>query len=136
MDLDYEKIRKERNEDNYFCKANGIFITELKKGHCVVETDIDETKINPIGTVHGGLLFTMADTCAGAAASTYGHWVTTVTGDINYLRAGKNTKHLRAESREVKVGKTLIVNDVDIYDENRTHLAHGTYTFMVLNHTI
>ena len=133
MELDYEKIRKERNEKNEFAKNNGISITRVSKGHAIAEMDVDSKKKNPIGTVHGGCLFTMADTCAGAAASSHGKWVTTVNAEINYLRAARNSKHLIAESSEIKAGKSLIIEDINIHDETGTLLVHATFTFYVLD---
>lgn len=132
MAVDYEAFRKRRNRENSFSAHNGMVITKLEKGHAVVEMDVDDTKLNPLGTIHGGCLFTMADVCAGAAASSYGNKVTTVNADINYLRAGKDAKHLIAENREIRAGRTLIVNDVIIKDERGRELVLGTFTFMVL----
>lgn len=135
MEIDYERLREERNEKNEFAKNNGIRITKVSKGHAIAEMDVDQKKKNPIGTVHGGCLFTMADTCAGAAASSHGNWVTTVNAEINYLKAARESKHIIAESSEIKVGKSLIVEDVNIHDEAGRHLVHATFTFYVLDGT-
>lgn len=129
MTPDLEALRQDRNKENKFADHNGIQITRLEKGHAVVEMEVDEKKLNPLGTVHGGCFFTIADTCAGAAATTFGSNVTTVNAEMHYLRAGRNVKKLIAENREVKVGRTLIVQDVIITDENGTELVHGTFTF-------
>jgi acyl-CoA thioesterase len=135
MKIDYERLREERNEKNQFAKNNGIRITKVSKGYAVAEMDVDSKKKNPIGTVHGGCLFTMADTCAGAAASSHGHWVTTVNAQVNYLNAARDSKHITAESSEIKVGKSLIVEDVNLHDETGRHLVHATFTFYVLDGT-
>lgn len=133
MAADFEDHRQKRNKENIFADYNGINITSLEKGHAVVEMEVDEKKLNPLGTVHGGCFFTIADTCAGAAATTYGKNVTTVNAEMHYLRPGRNVKKLIAENREVKVGRTLIVQDVIITDENGTELVHGTFTFFRLD---
>ncbi len=129
---DFDKIIKTSNKDNYFAVVNGINVTHLSRGHAIVEMDVDKDKLNPLGTVHGGCLFTMADTCAGAAAKSYGRAVTTINADINYIRPGKNAKHLIAESNEIKVGKTIIVNEVMIRNEKGAELARGMFTFFTL----
>ena len=130
--VDFAKIIKESNEENRFAAQNGIYITHLSKGHAIVEMDVDEDKLNPIGTVHGGCLFTLADTCAGVTVKTYGHPVTTVNADMNFLRPGKNANHLIAESREIKVGKTIAVIEVMIKNEKGSELARGTFTIFLL----
>lgn len=44
--------------------------------------------MNPIGTVHGGCLFTLADAVCGIAASSLGGICTTVNSNIQFLNAG------------------------------------------------
>lgn len=132
----YVKLRDMRNKENKFAYKNGIVITEIKKGYAVVEMDVTDDDINPFGTVHGGCLFTIADVTGGAAASSYGHVVTTAEADMHYLRPGRNVTHLRGVNREIKHGKNLIVNEVMITDQNGTELAFGVFTYAQLDQEI
>ncbi len=128
----YEQLRIHRSLENPFAMKNGIIVTRLEKGHAVVEMDVDEDKLNVNGTVHGGCLFTMCDMTAGAAANSYGHYVTTVDANMHFLRPAVGVTHLVAENREIKAGKTLIINEVTIRNQDGLEIAVGVFTFMQL----
>ena len=110
--IDYEKLKEIRNMG--YIKHTGIRTVELREGYAKCEIILDERHANPIGSTHGGVLFTLVDTVGGAAATSRGRYVTTVSGNINYLRPAMTCKKLIGESREIKVGKKMCVDDVMI----------------------
>ena len=126
------KIRENRNKDNTFAYEMGFQGVRLSTGHCHGELTVTEHLMNPIGSVHGGCLFTMADSTAGMAASSYGYKVTTMDADFHYLRAGIGVKKLISEAKVLKRGKRAIVVSVDVMDETERVLCTGTFTFMSL----
>lgn len=129
----FELLKERRNGDNPFARENGILITELSEGHAVVELHVDERHMNPMGTVHGGCIFTICDMVAGAASSSYGHWVTTVNANMHFIRPTLGVTYLRGENREIKAGKNLIVNEVSVTDQDGREVALGLFTFMQLD---
>jgi acyl-CoA thioesterase len=50
-----------------FVEHVGMRIEEQYEGHSVCKLDVQNYHLNSTGVVHGGVLFTMADTCMGAA---------------------------------------------------------------------
>lgn len=103
---------------------------ERRPGYAKCEIEIKPWHLNVLGVIHGGVLFSLADTVSGTAAAASGEYrVTTVSGNINYLRAGKNTSKITAEAVEVKNGKTFSVCDAKIYDDKGALLATTTMTF-------
>ncbi len=130
--MDYEKLKQYRNENNPYAQYNGIRLTALSKGSATAEMTITENMTNPFHIVHGGCLYTIADVTAGAAASSHGCKSTTVDSSFHYLRAGSGTKKLIASAREIKAGKTLLVYDVTVRDQNDALLAEGIFTLMSL----
>ena len=129
----YALLRDRRNRENPFARENGIIITELTKGHAVVELKVEERHKNPLGTVHGGCIFTICDMVAGSASSSYGHWVTTVDADIHFIRPTRGVTYLRGENREIKAGRNLIVNEISVTDQDGREVAMGIFTFMQLD---
>lgn len=108
----------------------GIETLERRPGYAKCEIEIKPWHLNVLGVIHGGVLFSLADTVSGTAAAASGEYrVTTVSGNINYLRAGKNTSKITAEAVEVKNGKTFSVCDAKIYDDKGALLATTTMTF-------
>ena len=130
--MDYEKLMRERNVKNAYARYNGIKVTAMSKGAATAEMSITDNMLNPYHIIHGGCLYTIADVAGGAAATSYGYKVTTVDSSFHYLRAGAGTTKLVATAREIKAGKTLLVFDISVMDQNGTLLAEGIFTYMSL----
>ena len=90
----YEKIIEK--EMDGFVKLTGIGNVEVDEGYAKGEIEIKPVHLNPIGTVHGGVLFTLADTIGGLASISRGGFSTTVSSDIVYLNPTMNSKKLIA----------------------------------------
>lgn len=111
---------------------NDMNITDLKQGYAEIEVPVTANMMNPIHSVHGGVLFTLADSAAGMAAGTFGLAVTTMNASVQYLRPGMNTRTLRAGGTVVKHGEHVTVVTVSVRDQDEKELAIGTFSFMAL----
>ena len=131
--MDYNKLKEFRNNASGLTKELGQQVMEVSAGYARVEMDIDERHINPIGSVHGGAIFSLADSAGGVAAMSRGSFVTTVTGSINYLNPAINVKKLIADTRELKAGKNILVYDVAIWDESGQAIAEAHMTYYSLH---
>ena len=73
---------------------------------------------------HGGFLYTMADTAAGAFARIrYGRRNVTLNGSMNYLRPTTRSRTLTAVGREIKVGGHVGFFEVNITDDTGALVA-------------
>lgn len=120
----YTQLMEYRNNHHGATEYLGIKLTEVKKGWARGEIVVNEHHMNPIGSVHGGVLFALADTVGGAAAWSYGEVVTTSSGSIHYLNAAINPGRIYAEATTIKAGKNLITMDIRIYDETGKMLCY------------
>ncbi len=134
--MDYQRLLSKRNEENPFARELGIRTVEIRSGYARSELNIAERHLNFIGSVHGGCLFSLADTVCGSAAASHGFYCTTINGNINYLTAAIDVSRLIAEAREIKHGKRIDVYDVEIRDEKGTLLAQGTFSYFNLQEEI
>lgn len=120
-----------RRIKNTFTEYLGLEVVHYEDGYCKTRLKIKPEFLNPIGGLHGGLLFTIADTTAGAAAvhldseST----ITTVNGDIQYMRPALDLDYLYAEATLIKDGKRMAFVDVHLLTEDNTLLAKSAFTF-------
>lgn len=121
-----------RNNHNEYAAFLGIRTTEMKEGYARGELVVRREFENAIGSVHGGCLFSLADTVGGSAAASYGLRTTTLSSDFHYLSPGIGQKKLYAEAKEIKRGKKISVYDVEITGEDGKLLAKGTFTFFNL----
>src|SRR5262245_41257154 len=81
-----------------------------------IEVPLKDFYFNPDGSLHGGLIATIADEAVWYAieeALQSSRHSTTVELKVNYLRAAK-TPVLRARAKLVKQGRTLCVGSVDL----------------------
>ena len=65
MNENLKKKLIEYTAENAFVQACGIEIWELEEDHAVMGTAVRPELLNPMGMLHGGLLFTLADCCSG-----------------------------------------------------------------------
>ncbi len=129
--MDYVKLIEKRYVG--FVKEVGYKTLEMREGYARGELELTEKHGNPIGSIHGGVLFTIADNTGGAAATSRGRYVTTLSGEIHYLRPAIGCKKLIGESREIKTGKRICVYEVMITDETGRELAIATMTYQYLD---
>ena len=132
----FEHLREDRNTNNRYANDAGIRITKISEGHAEAVVDLDERHQNIIGSVHGGVYFTLADSTAGCVAASYGSYCTTVNSSIQYLSAAIGNRQLIAVADAIKHGKKLTVIDVRISDETGRLLVQATMTFMSLEKPI
>lgn len=108
----------------------GMKVLKYSPGYCLTEFEIKTEYLNPMGGVHGGLMFTIADNTAGIASHDMSQEgiVTTINGGLQFLNPALNKTKLYAEANVLKNGKRIVYTDVMIKDET-TIYAKGTYTF-------
>ena len=124
-----ERIRQIRNRDNVFAVNMGVYTTEITEDHAKGEMEVKDSSRNLNGSVHGGCLYTMADSIGGSAASAQGYRIATASGHIEYLAPALKTEKLFAEAEVVKSGKRIIVCEVRIYDDDRKILMIGLFEY-------
>lgn len=125
---------KYRSEHNEFGRLLGIEILDYSEGYAKASMRVRLEYKNPLGTVHGGCLYALADSVGGTASATYGFITPTVSGDLHFLRPAVDMEKIYAEAKVIKHGKTIGVYDVTIYGEDeKTVLACGTFTYFNKN---
>lgn len=129
---DLQRVLEYRNRSNRFCQRLGMVVTELSLGYAKVVKTVTEEDLNPVGTAHGGLFFSMADNAAGSAMATYGNKDVTLNAQYNFIRPAKPGDTLTAEARESKHGSTICVYDIQITNQDGKLVGTGTFTFYSL----
>lgn len=127
-----EELQAEFNETNHFLRFLGGQVTVLKKGYAEVEMTTTEAFMNSNGTLHGGLIYTLADTAAGAASRSYETGSTTLEGKMNYIRPGRcDASKIRAVAQAIHAGRKTAVYDTKVYDDQDKLLASALFTMFI-----
>ncbi len=127
--MTFEKINELAQEEGRFINLVGLEILELSLGHAKGAIHVERKHSNPMGAVHGGCIYTMADTIAGLAANTHGEYVVTTSSSVNFLAPAINTTVITVEADEVRHGRKLSVYDVKVLNDNDEVIAIGTFQF-------
>jgi len=114
----------------------GFAATELERGYVVFEGTPDESVYNPIGTVHGGLVCTMADTVAACAVHTTleaGVGYTSIDLNVSYTRpVTRDSGRLRAIGTVVKPGRRVAFSRAEILDGAGKVVATATSSCLIM----
>lgn len=116
-------------EKNPFAQLLGMELLEVREGYAYGRMRMDEHFTNIYGGMHGGCAYALADTLAGLAASTYGNYVTTIDGKMNYLEAVKDTGYVYGEAEVQRQGGRIGVYTVKLMDENQKVLVTADFTY-------
>lgn len=125
----FEEFDRIMREEPGFIKEMGMELVELEEGYCKGKIVLSQKHNNPMGTVHGGLIFGLADTIGGRAAMSYGDKVVTLNSNICYLNPTANTEYIEAEANVVRNGRTTAVYDVMIRTAEGVDVAKVTITY-------
>ena len=104
----------------------GIRITKLEPDCCEAQLTVADYCKNTGDTVHGGLLYTMADCVVSAFARALGERPVTLSGDFHYL-SNVTQGVLTARAVPIHSGKTIKTFQVTI-TSGETLLSTGTFS--------
>jgi uncharacterized protein (TIGR00369 family) len=99
-----------------------------------VALDVEPKHRNLMGTLHGGMISTLADTATGVAmGSSLDHdetWTTTSLS-VTFLAPGRGGR-VRAAAQVLKRGRRFGYAEADVRADDGTLLARATATFAIL----
>ncbi|MFX1504236.1 MAG: PaaI family thioesterase [Promethearchaeota archaeon] len=115
----------------------GLKFTKVKKGYsqCVIE--VNKKLYNPHNVLHGGVLYSMADTGMGGAVYPYlekGELCATVEIKITYFAAVKSGK-IVCDTKVIHKRKTIVILESELRHEDQLIAkAIGTYSIFKVKH--
>jgi uncharacterized protein (TIGR00369 family) len=97
----------------------------------------DQRHYNPLGSVHGGYIATLLDSCMGCAVHTLlkpGQAYTTTDLRVSYIRALRSEAGpVRAEGRIIHVGRSTALAEGRLYDVEERLYAVASTTCLILD---
>ena len=100
----------------------GIEVLDYGHGEAKAKLQIGENHLNSHGNVHGGAIFSLADTAFALASNSRDGLAMAINVNIAYFKA-KSSGLLYAAAREVSLKSRLATYVVDITDEEGTAIA-------------
>jgi len=121
-------------EDTGFRELVGVELSSTGEGRAVVEVRAEECHLNPGGTVHGGVVYTLVDVSMAEALKTTipegNERPVTIEIKVNYLEPGQ-AGTLTSAAQIRKGGKRVTIVEAEVAQDGEVvALATGTYTIV------
>jgi acyl-CoA thioesterase len=103
-------------ENDRFATSSGMRLVELRPGFAKTRLQVEERHLNSIGTVQGGVIFTLADFAFGVAVKTGGKVAPAISTNLSFLKATRSGT-LYAEATEISRSRKLSVCTVRVTND-------------------
>ncbi len=124
-----------RFAENPFMHAAKIKVEEVKYGFARLSMEADPlTHGNRYGAIHGGALFTLADTALGAVCYTIGSMVVTMSASTNFIKNTMRKEKVMAYAKLVHKGRSSVICQVEIFNEAKELMVEVMGTMFVVGH--
>ena len=111
------------NSDD-FSSWLGIQIEKVKEGEVVLSLDVNEIHTNGFKIAHGGICYSLADSCLAFVANSYGYKAVSVETSISHVTKVYPGDTLIASSKLVYKGNSSAVFIVEIINQEKILVAH------------
>jgi uncharacterized protein (TIGR00369 family) len=139
---EYEKVAPEFKKNlmnrmhtqNPFWSLLGMELLDVRKGWAQIKVPFSEKIVNAIGIVHGGVIFSPADSAIGVALAGLLHrdeLITTVEMKINYLKPF-DSGAIIAEGKIIHRGTHTAVGEAEVKDAAGNVIAKALGTYMIM----
>lgn len=112
----YDKIRTFMEEEPY-AQFMGMKLTDFGPGTATAELVPTKDMLNSHNTVHGAVLFSLADYVFATASNSYGKTAVGVTTTMNFMSAGFPGEKITAVATEDKKNHRLAWYTIEISNE-------------------
>jgi len=105
-------------EKDRFSQWLGLVVDESTSGYCRLHYHINDQMVNGFGIVHGGVIFSAADSAFAFACNSHGSITVALDVSISFTRPAKPGDLLTVEAREIHLG-----NRTGLYEIRTTNAA-------------
>lgn len=125
--MDNDNLKKNLQIQLNDIHLKDIELIEFSHGSCTLQVQIDESQFNHMGIVHGGIIFAICDTCAGATSVTLNEKAVTLNASINYIKSTRSGS-IKVVSNTLHNGASTSVIRVMAMDDEDIVLADASFT--------
>ncbi len=112
-----EEVLKIMLKRDRFTQWLGLQIDDHGKGYCKLHYRVREEMLNGLGSLHGGVLFSAADSAFAFACNSHGHITVALDVSITFARTVHAGAVLTVEAREIHRGNRIGIYEVRTTDE-------------------
>lgn len=117
------KVIEEVMQKDLFSQWLGIEVLEIKEGYAKIKMTVRNEMMNGLGIVHGGIAFSLADSCFAFACNSRNVLSVALDTSINFLKPAHPGDELIAEAKELHNGKGTGLYHVTITNQHQHIVA-------------
>ena len=123
MDLAKKVVDKMMNGDA-FSQWLGIEVLKISAGFCKLKLKVREEMTNGFAIAHGGITYSLADSCLAFAANADGMQSVSIETSISHTKKVKSGDILIATCKEINKSSKTALYYITITNQNNLEVAH------------
>jgi len=123
MSLAKKVVEKMINEDA-FSQWLGIKVLEISEGFCKLQIQVRDEMTNGFSIAHGGISYSLADSCLAFASNSYGIQSFSLETSISHTKKVESGDILIATSKEINKTNRTALYYITITNQNKEEIAH------------
>ena len=123
MDLAKKLVDKMMNGDA-FSQWLGIEVFEISNDFCNLQMTVREEMTNGFNIAHGGIAYSLADSCLAFAANSDGIQSVSIETSISHTKKVKSGDILTATSKEINKSNKTALYYITITNQDKLEVAH------------
>ena len=112
----YEQIHEQVKNDPYALSL-GIQLTKFEAGAAEATIDVQSTMVNAYGTVHGAVIYALADHAFSVACNAYGKTSLGLSTTLQFIESAKPGDKIVARATEIKRNYRTGFYRIDVFHE-------------------
>jgi len=118
-----EKVVARMYDNDPFSIWMGIERVSLAPGHCVLRMAVRKEMLNGFAIAHGGITYSLADSCLAFASNSHGVQAVSVETSISHVKAVKEGDVLTAEGGERSLSRSIGVYHITVRNQREETVA-------------
>ena len=111
-------------QNDAFSQWLGVEVLTVEKGYCMLKALVKNEMTNGFGIAHGGITYSLADSCLAFASNSHGHQCVSIETTISHLKKVNVGDTLTASSEEISRTRKIGLYAVKITNQNHELVAH------------
>ena len=118
-----ERVVARMYDNDPFSIWLGIERLEMLPGRCVLRMTVRDEMLNGFAIAHGGITYSLADSCLAFASNSHGIQAVSVETSISHTKAVKEGDVLTAISEEKSLSRSIGVYYITVTNERNEQVA-------------
>ena len=123
MDLAKKVVEKMMNGDA-FSKWLSVEVLEISNGFCKLKMKVRDEMTNGFNIAHGGIAYSLADSCLAFAANSDGIQSVSIETSISHTKEVKSGDILTTTSKEINKSNKTALYYITITNQDKLEVAH------------